>query len=424
MILDIEENILKSDEDAIRLQVLQYNQIPLSSLIIDGDKYIIEYDNISSPIYINSEQSRDFFLSHCKEIRSDEVVEIRTSVDIDFSTFPKLSYNLLRARHLTVRIEVQAEGKINLTNLTSKSFGLTANDDATLAITGYCCRPELSLKDLYWDGHSVMLARVKLHDVNRGCFGEKTYLCPVSEVEPGDRLDTYVNQQLLCFYLHKDDSTKSTGIRVVDESTPNTAGKGVAELVYPGYYVYYGNAPLSDFGVNRIKATKDNTIHVPPKVAEHVDGAAIVYISGYGRINVDNSKNDVKNKAYVICTDFLLNARAGDLNLVCDTENDRDITHTFEYKECSYLRINKNINNIDWYNIKCNCNGIFINCEDPLVQQLASLGRWKNAKDSDMDKVIPLDNFPNLKYIIWSSIAGLVGIHRRKDGCWYWFNEE
>lgn len=421
MILDIEENILKSDEDAIRLQVLESDMVPLNDIIIDGDKFIIDRDKYSSAININSEQSRDFFMKYCKEIKCIDTISIRTSVDMDFSTFPKVSYRLNEQDFGTVNINVKSHEKINLTNISQKSFGLS-KPNSMLSINGYHSRPEVSLKGMYWDGHSVMLGKVKLHDVNKGCFARDTELVTISDVEPGERLDAYANQQLLKYFLYQDEKVRSIGIEITDDAI-DVSEEGVVKLLQPGFYTCVMNIPLSNFGVKKIKAQKSNTISISVKNAHCVDGAEKVYISGYGQMSVDNSKSGVKNQTYVITTDFLHNARVCDLNLVCDTENDKDIEHTSDYENCSYLRFNRGVVVADWNNIKCNCRELFVNESDPIVVKIIRLARYNEIKDSDVNEIIPLNNFSNLKYITWSTVNGFIDGIYRKDGRWYWFDE-
>ena len=424
-ILDDEASILsRSDRDA---NLMLWSDILFGSGMIDKsqfrikpgsttDNFKLEYfgrESVGIGIKFLSERLYKQFREACEGIYiyARNMVELMIGFDFDFSTLPHF-YDLegdgydTPFRIGTTRINL-TKNSYTLYNLNPENLGIDkkTTTETILSVFGSIRSADVTFKDFRWD---VPYAKVKFEDIH--IKNTKHIELSVSEIT-----STNVDVDNTA-----DDETKKIGILshvygfglTVREISFN---HGVLKLI-DTTTTYKVRGSLSDLGIKTVIGDGTNLYDVRADDVHLISSmkklGVIPADSKY--ITFDNYRNKPKIRNYSLQPEIGSGAPKMKFRAWCDTSHDE--ANWTAWNDVSSLNFVFYVGRGELDQVQSNCMLIrFAETSSQIVTDIQRLlKKHRYISDDELKTVFPLDNFINLKFIIWNN----VGIVKTPRG-WY-----
>lgn len=408
-ILSDEDLIMSAGDDlAIESQIKQLNLFDEETEISikDGRFFATFVSNINE-MRIESKQAWDFLLQYCDGIiwkATTSLFNIAVHVDVDFEKLPKIFTQDSR-NSFGVNIYVKCNEPIKLHNISDDVFGLTAGNISQLGVYGRKMTTKIDLTGLRWWKHSARFANVTLCNIDEKSFGTSTDVSIAENCLPGPNIPNKLKERILRNMMY---SVPRTADFHCKDNTIELDGA-------TSWCCKYHTNFKKDLSISKIKCVGEDTwMDIDPINAEICDGFDLIELRCGDHLDFNNKRYNNSNKQYVIGGHSWTKIKA--FNGLCNTSTDEFITAAKDARNHSFLQICFPVCVKDWNTIKCNCMSLILSDSHTEVRDIYRLfgDSWGEIDSQDLNNIIPLKNFPNLQYIIWSSI-GYKGIYKTDD---------
>lgn len=411
-ILDDEATVLsRSDRDA---NILLWADILFGSGMLNKGQFIIkpgsangkfkleyfgkEYTPI--PIKLLSERLYNQFRKGCEGIYiySQNMIELMIGFDFDFGTLPHF-YNLDGNGYDPFRIGTThinlTNSSYTLLNLNPENLGIDkkTTQSTTLKIFNSIGAVGVTFKDFRWD---VPHAKVIFENIR--IRNTKHIDLSVEEITANN---VYVDNTA-------DDETKKIGIlsRVRgDRSSMDKISFNNGTLKLTDKTISYNvNGSLSSFGIKDIIGDGISIYDVHDKDIHLISRMKLVGVTpdDSKKIEFDNYRDKPKIQAYSLQRSFGSSAPKMDIRAWCDTSHDKE--NWTEWFDVSSLNFRFYVGRKELDQVYSNCILVrFAEASSQIVtdiQRLLKKRQYISIPDDELKTVFPLDNFPNLKFIV------------------------
>lgn len=386
----------------------------------DDGIYVRVKGQSSITIRFENNKDLDYFLKNCKELclnGQSSYLYISTKVDLDLAKFPPITYEggPYKDPSRTVFELPENVKQIKLHNITLDAFDKKGLKHE-LCIRGYGKLPEVDLTGLSWRSARVEFDNIIVNNTDDKCVLSSTRIDFDRGSKLGDNVNKYMLLKYLNFYIYG--VSKSTGELALAGDT--------LRLCKDKPYTCFLSIDLEKLGIKKIEASGHQTsiAGAPPSYVSMMDGFKLIKVKHDDDRNIifDTSKNSYKNKAYILTKNPFQSYNGSetyDVNAVCDTTKDKEFSSGVEHLENnSMLGLYGEFTLKDLKNIKSNCSVLRFESKSEVNAAIADKLMTKREYDnwydyigkksitvSEMDKIISSKNFPNLKYIILSSVT-------------------
>lgn len=416
-ILDDEADILsRSDRDA---DLLLWSEILFGSGMLNKEqfrikpgsttnKFKLEYfgrEYATIPFKFLSERLYKQFSEACEGIYiySQNMIEMMIGFDFDFGTLPHF-YNLdgdgydVPFRVGTTHINLTNSGH-TLHNLKPENLAINKKTSVptTLKIFGSTGRADVVFKDFSWDVSSAKVIFENLHIKNTKHIELSVREVVASRVDVDNTADDETKKIGILSRVRGDRDTNhqisfSNGVLKLDDTTAS--------------YTVQGS--LSDIGIKSVVGGESILLNVSADDVHLISSMKRLSVipSGSNHIDFDNYKSKPKIHVYSIHRALSYAPPKMKFHAWCDTTHDK---HDWkDWDEVSSLNFIFYVGRGELDQVYSNCRLVrFADASSQIVTDIQKLlKKQRYVSDEELETVIPLHNFANLKFIIWNAGSG------------------